>query len=351
MIGDVCRYKIYMICCTRVQTPPRHIPGVVEVTLSYKSKMFCKGAPGRYVYVCKYSYLYCICHHRLKGPWFKWNWQIYLHSVLKVTFPKLSSTLRADNRLRFSAAGKTCSPPPRLSSHCRDTNNRWSSWSRRSREVAEGDCAEESGRPGGGALQHAKVGVGDQHGAMEHEDDNEFGVWFEFGDTSLRAQYQFDDLITMMMMILRTRTIRRHWWWQTRNNQLGLASPRSPPVAPTNMGSFSNYTAGQVIINWPCMVKPDMDMVINIINQSFWFSLPSPSSLEWIPILASGRQTVSVTITIIIIITSSTIPVSYFIIITMIISEQWISWELGNHVYFFTSFSFPFNQANWGYTF
>ena len=37
----------------RVQTPPRHIPGVVEVTLSYKSKMFCKGAPGRFVYVCK----------------------------------------------------------------------------------------------------------------------------------------------------------------------------------------------------------------------------------------------------------------------------------------------------------
>ena len=32
----------------------------------------------------------------------------------------------------------------------------------------------------------------------------------------------------------------------TRNNQLGLASPRSPPVAPANMGSFSNYTAGQV---------------------------------------------------------------------------------------------------------
>ena len=39
----------------RVQTPPRHIPGVVEVTLSYKSKMFCKGAPGRFVYVCKLS--------------------------------------------------------------------------------------------------------------------------------------------------------------------------------------------------------------------------------------------------------------------------------------------------------
>lgn len=27
----------------RVHTPPRHIPGVVEVTLSYKSKQFCKG--------------------------------------------------------------------------------------------------------------------------------------------------------------------------------------------------------------------------------------------------------------------------------------------------------------------
>uniref|UniRef100_T1H4D7 IPT/TIG domain-containing protein n=1 Tax=Megaselia scalaris TaxID=36166 RepID=T1H4D7_MEGSC len=37
----------------RVQTPPRNIPGVVEVTLSYKSKQFCKGSPGRFVYVCK----------------------------------------------------------------------------------------------------------------------------------------------------------------------------------------------------------------------------------------------------------------------------------------------------------
>lgn len=39
----------------RVQTPPRHIPGVVEVTLSYKSKQFCKGSPGRFVYVCEYT--------------------------------------------------------------------------------------------------------------------------------------------------------------------------------------------------------------------------------------------------------------------------------------------------------
>ncbi|KAM5150367.1 LOW QUALITY PROTEIN: transcription factor COE3-like [Callospermophilus lateralis] len=34
----------------RVQTPPRHIPGVVEDTLSYKSKQFCKGSPGCFVY-------------------------------------------------------------------------------------------------------------------------------------------------------------------------------------------------------------------------------------------------------------------------------------------------------------
>ncbi|EPY79202.1 Transcription factor COE4 isoform 3-like protein [Camelus ferus] len=39
----------------RVQTPPRHIPGVVEVTLSYKSKQFCKGAPGRFVYTATSS--------------------------------------------------------------------------------------------------------------------------------------------------------------------------------------------------------------------------------------------------------------------------------------------------------
>lgn len=41
----------------RVQTPPRHIPGVVEVTLSYKSKQFCKGQPGRFVYVCKWYWM------------------------------------------------------------------------------------------------------------------------------------------------------------------------------------------------------------------------------------------------------------------------------------------------------
>ncbi|KAF2354014.1 Transcription factor COE helix-loop-helix domain [Trinorchestia longiramus] len=35
----------------RVQTPPRPVPGVVEITLSYKSKQFCKGSPGRFVYI------------------------------------------------------------------------------------------------------------------------------------------------------------------------------------------------------------------------------------------------------------------------------------------------------------
>lgn len=45
----------------RVHTPPRHIPGVVEVTLSYKNKQFCKGSPGRFVYVCKYRQIMHIC--------------------------------------------------------------------------------------------------------------------------------------------------------------------------------------------------------------------------------------------------------------------------------------------------
>ncbi|XP_012222546.1 transcription factor collier isoform X2 [Linepithema humile] len=35
----------------KVQAPARQIPGVVEVTLHYKSKQFCKGQPGRFVYV------------------------------------------------------------------------------------------------------------------------------------------------------------------------------------------------------------------------------------------------------------------------------------------------------------
>ena len=63
----------------RVQTPPRHIPGkicqnsnqfltsffpsgIVEVSLAYKSRQFSKGAPGRFVYVCKFLLDY-LFHH------------------------------------------------------------------------------------------------------------------------------------------------------------------------------------------------------------------------------------------------------------------------------------------------
>ncbi|MFH4975180.1 hypothetical protein AB6A40_001889 [Gnathostoma spinigerum] len=35
----------------RVTTPPRHMPGVVDVTLTYKSKQFNRGNPGRFVYI------------------------------------------------------------------------------------------------------------------------------------------------------------------------------------------------------------------------------------------------------------------------------------------------------------
>ena len=39
----------------RIQTPPRQMQkyNEVDVTLSYKSKRFCKEAPGRFVYICK----------------------------------------------------------------------------------------------------------------------------------------------------------------------------------------------------------------------------------------------------------------------------------------------------------
>ncbi|MGH0124677.1 UNVERIFIED_CONTAM: hypothetical protein FKN15_033329 [Acipenser sinensis] len=49
-IGLPCRVILITPHAIRVQTPPRHIPGVVEVTLSYKSKQFCKGTPGRFIY-------------------------------------------------------------------------------------------------------------------------------------------------------------------------------------------------------------------------------------------------------------------------------------------------------------
>ena len=44
----------------RVQTPPRHIAGVVDVTLSYKSKQFGKSTPGRFVYTGLYFVLVAV---------------------------------------------------------------------------------------------------------------------------------------------------------------------------------------------------------------------------------------------------------------------------------------------------
>ncbi|KAH8875886.1 Transcription factor COE4 [Schistosoma japonicum] len=35
----------------RVSTPPRHLSGVVEVTLAFKNKTFCKNNPGRFAYI------------------------------------------------------------------------------------------------------------------------------------------------------------------------------------------------------------------------------------------------------------------------------------------------------------
>lgn len=34
----------------RVQTPPRAMPGIVEVTLAYKTRPLSKGTPGRFIY-------------------------------------------------------------------------------------------------------------------------------------------------------------------------------------------------------------------------------------------------------------------------------------------------------------
>ena len=39
----------------RVTTPPRQMPGIVEVTLAYKSRQLSKGTLGRYIYVCKFE--------------------------------------------------------------------------------------------------------------------------------------------------------------------------------------------------------------------------------------------------------------------------------------------------------
>ncbi|CAH8485420.1 unnamed protein product [Dicrocoelium dendriticum] len=35
----------------RVQTPPHHMPGIVDVTMAFKNKIFCKNNPGRFAYI------------------------------------------------------------------------------------------------------------------------------------------------------------------------------------------------------------------------------------------------------------------------------------------------------------
>lgn len=47
----------------RVQTPPKYVPGVVDIVLSYKGKHFCKGSPGRFVYVCKLTCSSCFARN------------------------------------------------------------------------------------------------------------------------------------------------------------------------------------------------------------------------------------------------------------------------------------------------
>ena len=37
----------------RATTPPRTLPGIVEVTLAYKSRQMSKGSPGRFIYIGK----------------------------------------------------------------------------------------------------------------------------------------------------------------------------------------------------------------------------------------------------------------------------------------------------------
>jgi early B-cell factor len=37
----------------RVQVPSRPVPGLVDVTLTYKNKQFNKSAPARFTYLCK----------------------------------------------------------------------------------------------------------------------------------------------------------------------------------------------------------------------------------------------------------------------------------------------------------
>lgn len=131
-----------------MQTPPRQIPGVVEVTLSYKSKQFCKGAPGRFVYVCKYEAesektpradrIVAMADYRDEDPPLL---DLLVDSAVRAneSLAVFCSVERADDRLRLPEVTEAHSATPR-----------------RPREAAEGDHTEEGGGPSGGPLQYAQ---------------------------------------------------------------------------------------------------------------------------------------------------------------------------------------------------
>ena len=151
----------------RVQTPPRHIPGVVEVTLSYKSKMFCKGAPGRFVYVCK-STSYDL---------FTWS---LIHSILALSEPTIDYGFQRLGKLVPRHPGD----PEKLP-----------------KEIVLKRAAD---------LAEALYRCINIHDPLQQK-------W--------RLQH----------------------FSMPRNNQLGLSSPRSPPV-PQNMTGFNTYT-GQLAVS------------------------------------------------------------------------------------------------------
>lgn len=46
-------FKLITPNALRVQTPPRPTQGVVEVSLLFNNRPFCKQTPGRFAYTCK----------------------------------------------------------------------------------------------------------------------------------------------------------------------------------------------------------------------------------------------------------------------------------------------------------
>lgn len=98
------------------------------MTLSYKSKQFCKGSPGRFVYVCKFILKWVV---------------IYFGTEFKpFGFLTLYSAHRTEYRLWLSTAPEADSAA-----------------SRRSGQAGQGDDSEAGRRLGGGALFDAEVSI------------------------------------------------------------------------------------------------------------------------------------------------------------------------------------------------